>query len=81
MKLYVGNLSRQVTDIELNELAIPFGTPVSAVVATDRSSGESKGFGFVEYGSETEAKAAIAGLDGREIRGQAIRVNESKPRT
>ena len=80
MKLYVGNLSRQVTDAQLNELAIPYGTPVSAQVATERSSGESKGFGFVEYGSDDEARAAITGLDGREVNGQALKVNEARPR-
>ncbi|HEX6099696.1 MAG TPA: RNA-binding protein [Thermoanaerobaculia bacterium] len=80
MKLYVGNLSRQVTDAQLNELAAPYGAPVSAQVATERSSGESKGFGFVEFGSDDEARAAIAGLDGREVNGQALKVNEAKPR-
>jgi len=80
MKLYVGNLSKQVTDAQLNELATPFGTPLSANVATERSTGESKGFGFVEYSSDDEAKAAIAGLDGREVNGQALKVNESRPR-
>ena len=80
MKLYVGNLSKQVTDAQLNELATPFGTPLSANVATERSTGESKGFGFVEYSNDDEAKAAIAGLDGREVNGQALKVNESRPR-
>jgi cold-inducible RNA-binding protein len=80
MKLYVGNLSKQVTDAQLNDLATPFGKPVSANVATERSTGESKGFGFVEYSNDEEAKAAIAGLDGREVNGQALKVNESRPR-
>ena len=80
MKLYVGNLSKQVTDAQLNELATPFGKPVSANVATERNSGESKGFGFIEFSSDDEAKAAIAGLDGRDVNGQALKVNESKPR-
>lgn len=80
MKLYVGNLSRQITDAQLNELALPYGTLVSAQVATDRSSGASKGFGFVEFSNEDEARAAITGLDGREVDGQAIKVNEAKPR-
>ncbi len=81
MKLYVGNLSKQVTDAQLNELATPFGTPVSANVATERNSGESKGFGFIEFSTDDEAKAAITGLDGREVNGQALKVNESKPKT
>jgi RNA recognition motif-containing protein len=80
MKLYVGNLSKQVTDAQLNDLATPFGKPVSANVATERSSGESKGFGFVEYATEIEARAAITGLDGRDINGQALKVNEARPR-
>jgi cold-inducible RNA-binding protein len=80
MKLYVGNLSKQVTDTQLNELATPYGTPTSANVATERGSGESKGFGFVEYGTDDEARAAITGLDGRDVNGQALKVNEAKPR-
>ena len=80
MKLYVGNLSKQINDAQLKDLAVPFGTLVSAQVATERSSGESKGFGFVEYSTDAEAQAAIAGLDGRDVNGQALKVNESKPR-
>ena len=80
MKLYVGNLSKQVTDAQLNELAVPFGTPLSAVVATERSSGASKGFGFVEFTSDDEGRAAMAGLDGRDVNGQALKVNEARPR-
>ena len=81
MKLYVGNLSKQIDDAQLNELALPFGAIVSANVATERSSGASKGFGFVEYGNAEHARAAIAGLDGRDVNGQALKVNEAKPRT
>jgi RNA recognition motif-containing protein len=80
MKLYVGNLSKQVTDAQLNELATPYGALVSATVATERNSGESKGFGFVEYGSAEEGQAAITGLNGREVNGQALKVNEARPR-
>jgi cold-inducible RNA-binding protein len=80
MKLYVGNLSKQITDSQLNDLAVPFGTLVSATVATDRTSGESKGFGFVEFSNADEAKAAITGLDGKEVNGQALKVNEARPR-
>jgi len=80
MKLYVGNLSKQVTDAQLNDLAVPFGTLVSANVATERSSGESKGFGFIEFSNADEARAAIAALDGRDVNGQALKVNEAKPR-
>jgi cold-inducible RNA-binding protein len=80
MKLYVGNLSKQITDAQLNDLAVPFGTTLSAVVATERSSGASKGFGFIEYSSTEEGQAAIAGLDGKDVNGQALKVNEAKPR-
>lgn len=80
MKLYVGNLSKQVTDAQLNELATPYGTPISATVATERNGGESKGFGFIEFGTDDEAKAAMTALDGRDVNGQAIKVNEAKPR-
>ncbi|HEY0371114.1 MAG TPA: RNA-binding protein [Thermoanaerobaculia bacterium] len=80
MKLYVGNLSRQINDAQLNELAAPYGTLVSAVVATERGTSDSKGFGFVEFSNEADARAAIAGLDGRDVNGQAIKVNEARPR-
>jgi len=80
MKLYVGNLSKQITDAQLNDLAVPFGTLISATVATERSSGASKGFGFVEFSNADEARAAITGLDGRDVNGQALKVNEAKPR-
>jgi RNA recognition motif-containing protein len=80
MKLYVGNLSKQVTDAQLNDLAVPYGTLVSANVATERSGGESKGFGFIEFSNDDEARAAITGLDGRDVNGQALKVAEAKPR-
>ena len=80
MKLYVGNLSKQVNDAQLNELATPYGKPLSANVAVERSSGESKGFGFIEFSTDDEAKAAMAALDGRDVNGQALKVNEAKPR-
>jgi cold-inducible RNA-binding protein len=80
MKLYVGNLSKQVTDAQLNDLAKPFGKVVSAVVATDRSNGASKGFGFIEFSTTEEGNAAIKGLDGKDLNGQALKVNEARPR-
>ena len=80
MKLYVGNLSKQVTDAQLNELAIPFGALISANVATERSTGVSKGIGCVEFTSADDARAAITGLDGRDVHGQMLKVNEAKPR-
>jgi cold-inducible RNA-binding protein len=80
MKLYVGNLSKQVTDAQLNDLAVPYGALVSANVATERSSGESKGFGFVEYTNAADGQAAMTALDGRDVHGQLLKVNEAKPR-
>ncbi len=80
MKLYVGNLSKQVTDAQLNDLAVPYGALLSANVATERSSGESKGFGFVEYTNAADGQAAMTALDGRDVNGQLLKVNEAKPR-
>lgn len=80
MKLYVGNLSKQITDRQLSDLATPYGKIVSANVATEKGSGESKGFGFIEFSTADEARAAITGLDGRDVNGQALKVNEAKPR-
>ena len=80
-KLYVGNLSYNVGDSELQELFSTFGTVSSAKVITDRDTGRSKGFGFVEMGSSEEANAAISALNGKEIDGRALTVNEAKPKT
>lgn len=80
MKLYVGNLSKQVNDAQLSELAKPFGKLLSANVAVEKNGGASKGFGFIEYSNADEGKAAIAGLDGKEVNGQALKVNEARPR-
>lgn len=80
MKLYVGNLSKQVTDAQLNDLAVPYGALVSANVATERSSGQSKGFGFIEYTNAADGQSAMTGLDGRDVNGQPLKVNEAKPR-
>ena len=78
MKLYVGNLSYTTNDSTLNDLFSPFGQVESARVITDRDSGASKGFGFVEM-SNADAQKAMGALNGREIDGRAIRVNEAKP--
>lgn len=80
MKLYVGNLSKQVTKEQFRDLATPYGEPVSADVVMDDSRGESRGFGFIEFGNSTEGMAAITGLDGRDVNGQILKVNEAKPR-
>ena len=79
-KLYVGNLSYTVTGSELEQLFTPHGKVQSAEVIADRDTGRSKGFGFVEMGTEDEAKAAIAALNGQEVGGRALTVNEAKPR-
>jgi cold-inducible RNA-binding protein len=79
-KLYVGNLSFGVDSSGLEELFGAFGNVQSAQVISDRDTGRSKGFGFVEMGSESEAAAAIEGLNGREHEGRALTVNEAKPR-
>jgi RNA recognition motif-containing protein len=80
MKVYVGNLSKEVTAAQLNELAVEYGSLVSAEIATERSGGASKGFGFLEYSSDDAARAAITGLNGRDVNGQALKVDEAKPR-
>lgn len=79
-KLYVGNLSYDTGNTELQELFASHGTVESANVITDRSTGQSKGFGFVEMSSDSEAEAAIAALDGKDVGGRTIKVNEAKPR-
>ena len=79
-KLYVGNLSYEVSSSDLEKLCSAHGTVTSAEVISDRTTGQSKGFGFVEMGSDEEAKAAIAALDGQEHQGRALKVNEARPR-
>lgn len=79
VKLYVGNLSYEVTESELNELFSPFGTVESVKIITDRLTGNSKGFGFVEMSSRQEAQQAINELNGKTVRNRAIVVNEARP--
>ena len=79
-KLYVGNLAYSVRDDDLQQAFAQFGTVSSAKVMMDRDTGRSKGFGFVEMGSDQEAQAAIAGLSGHDIDGRALTVNEARPR-
>ena len=79
-KLYVGNLSYSTTDAELQTLFGEFGAVTSAVVIQDRATGRSKGFGFVEMGTDEEATAAINALNGKDFSGRALTVNEAKPR-
>jgi RNA recognition motif-containing protein len=79
-KLYVGNLSYEVTSSDLEKMLEPHGTVASAQVITDRDTGRSKGFGFVEMSNDQEAKSAIEALNGKETNGRALTVNEAKPR-
>src|ERR671936_704598 len=79
-KLYVGNLTYGVTDSTLEQMFAAHGTVQSAQVIMDRDTGRSKGFGFVEMGSDQEAQAAIAALSGKQVGGRSLTVNEAKPR-
>jgi RNA recognition motif-containing protein len=79
-KLYVGNMSYSVDSSALEQMFKSFGTVESAQVITDRATGRSKGFGFVEMSSDSEAQAAIDALNGKEHEGRALTVNEAKPR-
>jgi RNA recognition motif-containing protein len=79
-KLYVGNLAYGVTDSDLQNLFTPHGTVQSAQVIVDRDTSRSKGFGFVEMSSGDEAQVAIAAMNGREVNGRSITVNEARPR-
>lgn len=79
-KLYVGNLGYGVTSSQLQEIFSVHGTVETADVIEDRMTGRSKGFGFVQMGTDSEAQSAISALDGTSIDGRAIKVNEAKPR-
>lgn len=79
-KLYVGNLTYDMSSSDLEQLLGAHGTVQSAEVISDRTTGQSKGFGFVEMSSDQEAQAAIAALNGKENGGRALTVNEAKPR-
>lgn len=79
-KLFVGGLPFSTTDDELNEAFSQFGTVSSAKVITDRETGRSRGFGFVEFESDEEGKAAIEGLDNKELSGRTIHVSQARER-
>ena len=81
MNIYVGNLSFEVADEDLREAFEAFGQVDSASVVTDKFSGRSRGFGFVEMPTQSEAEAAISGLDGSDLKGRNLKVNEARPRT
>ena len=80
MNIYVGNLSYSMSDTELREAFAGFGEVSSAKVLMDRETGRSRGFGFVEMPNQSEAEAAIVQLNGKEIGGRALRVNEARPK-
>jgi RNA recognition motif-containing protein len=80
MKIYVGNLAHEVTEGDLRQAFEPFGQIESATIVTDKFSGESRGFGFVEMPAKAEAQAAITGLNGKDLKGRTLNVNEARPR-
>jgi RNA recognition motif-containing protein len=81
MNIYVGNLSYEVTEEDLQEAFASFGQVASVNIAKDRWSGRSRGFGFVEMHEQDEAQSAINGLSGKVLKGRAIRVSEARPRS
>ena len=81
MNIYVGNLSYDLTEADLQEAFQAFGQVASASIIKDKFSGRSRGFAFVEMPTEAEAKAAIEGLNDKDLKGRALRVNEARPRS
>ena len=80
MNIYVGNLSYQTTEDELRDLFAEFGDVVSAKLIADKCTGQSKGFGFVEMSNNSEAQKAMDELNGRDVNGRGITVNQARPR-
>lgn len=80
MNIYVGNIPREATETDLREAFEAFGEVISATIIKDKFTGESRGFGFVEMPSKTEAQAAITGMNGKELKGRTLTVNEARPR-
>jgi RNA recognition motif-containing protein len=81
MNIYVGNISRSVTETDLRDAFQAFGEVQSASIIKDKFSGESRGFGFVEMPNKEEAEKAISSLNGKDLKGRPLTVNEAKPRT
>ena len=81
MNIYVGNLSFGVTEEDVRQTFDPFGQISSVRVIVDRDTGRSKGFGFVEMPNDAEAQSAISDLDGKELQGRSLKVNEARPRS
>lgn len=80
MNIYVGNMSSEVTEEDLRQACEAFGDVTSVNIITDKVTGESRGFGFVEMPSKAEAQSVISDLNGKELKGQTLKVNEAKPR-
>jgi RNA recognition motif-containing protein len=80
MNIYVGNLSREVAEEDLRQAFAAFGEVGSVTIIKDKFSGESRGFGFVEMPTKAEAQSAITGLNGKELKGRNLNVNEARPR-
>ncbi len=81
MNIYVGNLSREVTEQDLQQAFEAFGQVASATIIKDKFTGESRGFGFVEMPANAEAQSAITGMNGKELKGKTLNVNEARPRS
>jgi RNA recognition motif-containing protein len=81
MNIYVGNLSHDVSEDDLRQLFEAFGQIQSVMIVKDKFSGQSRGFGFVEMASKSEAQSAIDGVNNKELKGQNLNVNEARPRT
>ena len=81
MNIYVGNLSYELTEEDLKQVFAPFGQVESAKIIKDMYDGRSKGFGFVEMSARTEGEAAIGALNGKDLKGRTMKVNEARPRT
>ncbi len=80
MNMYVGNLSRDVTEEDLRQTFEAFGKVESVTIVKDKFSGESRGFGFVEMPAKAEAQSALTGVNGKELKGRPLKVNEARPR-
>jgi RNA recognition motif-containing protein len=80
MNIYVGNLIREANEDDLRQAFEAFGQVTSVKIITDRYTGDSRGFGFVEMPNQQEAKAALSGLDGKDLKGRTLKVNEARPR-
>lgn len=81
MNIYVGNLSREVSEEDLRQTFEAFGQVSTINIIKDKFSGESRGFAFIEMPSKDEGQAAIAGMNGKELKGRTLNVNEARPRT